>query len=146
MTLVVKAHDRVCVETLARTGMRKGAFRRLTPDAIVHSGEGFWLRTPVGKLHTDRYIPLHPNVKTLLEQWIASCGDQPHANLMFTQHGRSLPQTRIDTAMHRAATAAGIGHITPHQLRHTLATQAINRGMSIEAIAALLGHSSISIT
>ena len=28
--------------------------------------------------------------------------------------------------------------VHPHQLRHTLATQAINRGMLLEAIAALL--------
>jgi uncharacterized protein DUF3644/integrase-like protein len=40
----------------------------------------------------------------------------------------------------KVAAAAGIGRVTPHQLRHTLATQAINRGMSLEAIAALLGH------
>lgn len=33
-----------------------------------------------------------------------------------------------------------------HQLRHTLATQAINRGMSLEAIAALLGHTSMTMT
>jgi integrase len=38
------------------------------------------------------------------------------------------------------AARAGIGHVHPHQLRHTLATQAINRGMRLEAIAALLGH------
>jgi hypothetical protein len=31
-------------------------------------------------------------------------------------------------------------------LRHTLATQAINRGMSLEALAALLGHKSLSMT
>jgi len=31
-------------------------------------------------------------------------------------------------------------------LRHTLATQAINRGMSLEAIAALLGHTSMTMT
>ena len=37
----------------------------------------------------------------------------------------------------KSPTAAGIGHVTPHRLRHTLATQAINRGMSLEAIAAL---------
>jgi hypothetical protein len=36
--------------------------------------------------------------------------------------------------------------VTPHQLRHTLATQAINRGMSLEAIAALLGHRSMRMT
>ncbi|MER5837074.1 site-specific integrase [Streptomyces sp. NPDC002130] len=34
----------------------------------------------------------------------------------------------------------------PHQLRHTLATQAINRGMSLEAIAALLGHKTMEMT
>src|SRR5438874_9480553 len=33
-----------------------------------------------------------------------------------------------------------------HRLRHTLATQAINRGMSLEAIAALLGHRSMDMT
>jgi hypothetical protein len=31
-------------------------------------------------------------------------------------------------------------------MRHTLATQAINRGMSLEAIAALLGHHSLDMT
>jgi site-specific recombinase XerD len=31
-------------------------------------------------------------------------------------------------------------------LRHTLATQAINRGMSLEAIAAMLGHRSLDMS
>ena len=45
-----------------------------------------------------------------------------------------------------SAKRAGIGHVHPHQLRHTLATQAINRGMRLEAIAALLGHRSMEMT
>jgi integrase-like protein len=65
---------------------------------------------------------------------------------MFTDHGRPIPGRRVDYAVHAAAKHAGIGHVTPHQLRHTLATQAINRGMSLEAIAALLGHASLSMT
>jgi hypothetical protein len=44
------------------------------------------------------------------------------------------------------AKRAGIGHVHPHQLRHTLATQSINRGMSLESIAALLGHRSMDMT
>ena len=48
--------------------------------------------------------------------------------------------------INKAAAAAGLGHIHPHQLRHTLATQAINRGMSLEAIAAMLGHRSLDMT
>jgi integrase len=48
--------------------------------------------------------------------------------------------------INRAGAAAGLPHIHPRQLRHTLATQAINRGMSLEAIAALLGHRSLDMT
>ena len=48
--------------------------------------------------------------------------------------------------INRAGAAAGLPHVHPHQLRHTLATQAINRGMSLEAIAALLGHRSLDMT
>ena len=66
--------DRVCVEVLALTGLRKGEFLGLTIDAIVQIGEGRWLRTPIGKLHTDRYIPLHPRVETLLQEWLAHRG------------------------------------------------------------------------
>ena len=138
--------DRVAVEILARTGLRKGEFLGLSTDAVVRIGEGDWLRTPIGKLHTDRYIPLHPRVKTLLDQWTAHRGEQPNTRLMFTDHGRPMPGSRVDRAVRNAAFAAGIGHVTPHQLRHTLATQAINRGMSLEAIAALLGHRSMSMT
>jgi site-specific recombinase XerD len=52
----------------------------------------------------------------------------------------------MEAAVRKAAKQAGLGRVTSHQLRHTLATQAINRGMSLEAIAALLGHRSLSMT
>jgi Phage integrase family len=45
----------------------------------------------------------------------------------------------------RVARHAGLAAY-PHQLRHTLATQAINRGLRLEAIAVLLGHRSMVLT
>ena len=134
------------MEVLARTGLRKGEFLGLSVDAVVQIGDGHWLRTPVGKLRTDRYIPLHPRVMSLLHEWATHRDTQTNTELMFVDKGRPVPQTRVDSAVQRAATAGGLGHVTPHQLRHTLATQAINRGMSLEAIAALLGHRSMTMT
>lgn len=64
--------DRLMVITLARTGMRRGELLGLTIDAVVQIGTAHWLRTPVGKLHTDRYIPLHPELKTLLDAWTSA--------------------------------------------------------------------------
>ncbi len=138
--------DRVVVEMLARTGMRRGELLGLTVDAVVQIGSAFWLRTPVGKLHNDRYIPLHPQLKALLDEWLDQRSPALRSNLMFCDRGRSIPAQRVDRAVQRAAAAAGLGHVHPHQLRHTLATQAINRGMSLEAIAALLGHKSLTMT
>lgn len=138
--------DRLMVIALARTGMRRGELLGLTVDAVVQIGTGFWLRTPVGKLHTDRYIPLHPQLKDLLDGWIAGRPGWQATGLLLTDRGRPIPPTRVDKAVQKAADAAGIAHVHPHQLRHTLATQAINRGMSLEAIAALLGHHDLSMT
>lgn len=137
---------RLAIEILARTGMRKGELLGLTTDAVVQIGSAYWLRIPVGKLHNDRYVPLHPQLKTMIDNWLEQRPDWQNSHLLFTDRGRPIPPTRVDHAVQTAATAAGIGHVHPHQLRHTLATQAINRGMSLEAIAALLGHKTMSMT
>jgi len=137
---------RLTVEFLARTGLRKGEYLALTTDAVVQIGSAYWLHVPVGKLHTDRYIPLHPQLKELLDGWLAQRPDGLRSKLIFVEQGRTMPVSRVDAAVAKAARTAGIGGVSPHRLRHTLATQAINRGMSLEAIAALLGHRSLRMT
>jgi integrase/recombinase XerD len=137
---------RLVVELLARTGMRKGELLALTTDAVVQIGSAYWLRIPLGKLHNDRYIPLHPELKALLDDHIARRPQSLRSNLLFVHRGRPISAGRVDRALAKVALAAGIGHVTAHQLRHTLATQAINRGMSLDAIAALLGHRTLAMT
>ena len=138
---------RLCVEILARTGVRLSELLGLTVDAVIQIGSAYWMRIPIGKLHNDRYIPLHPDLKDLLDDWIAN--HRPiglRSDRLLLEHGRPVTKLRVANALSRIANDAGIGHVTPHQLRHTLATQAINRGMSIEAIAALLGHKTLAMT
>ena len=137
---------RLAVEFLARTGLRKGEFLDLTVDAVVQIGSAYWLHVPLGKLHNDRYIPLHPQLKELLDEWLEQRPTSLREPYLFIERGRRISEQRVDKAVAKVARAAGIGHVTPHQLRHTLATQAINRGMSLEAIAALLGHRSMRMT
>ncbi|MGH3886329.1 MAG: tyrosine-type recombinase/integrase [Pseudonocardiaceae bacterium] len=134
------------IELLARTGLRKGELMALTVDAVVQIGAAYRLRVPVGKLHNDRYIPLHPQLKTLLDDWLADRPEDLRSDLIFLDRGRPIPPARVDRALARTAAAAGIGKVTAHQLRHTPATQAINRGMSLEATAALLGHRTMAMT
>lgn len=141
---------KVCGVTLLRTGMRKGEFMDLTRECIIRIGSANWLRVPLGKLHRDRVIPLHPEVRELLEAWSVHVGNgtplQPH-DFLFTQYGRRINSNRVNLAVQRIAADANItSRVTPHRLRHTLATMAINQGMSLERIADLLGHQSLSMT
>jgi integrase len=135
--------DRLVVEILARTGLRAGELCALETNAVVRIGGDHWLRVPVGKLRNDRYLPLHPVLVDLLDNW--RDGHDSH-ELLITDDGRPLDRHHVGRIVRRVARAAGLGNVHPHQLRHTLATQAINRGMSLEAIAALLGHKSLRMT
>jgi site-specific recombinase XerD len=137
---------RVVVEVLLRTGLRVGEFVALRADAIVLIGAGHWLHVPVGKLHDDRYLPLHPHLITLIGDYRSAHVAPDNPLLLPRESGTALDRNTITRMINRAGRAAGLPHIHPHQLRHTLATQAINRGMTLEAIAALLGHRSLDMT
>ena len=137
---------RLVVELLARTGMRVGELSDLEDDAMVRMGETFWLRIPVGKLHNDRHVPLHTLLVELISDYRARRGPSFSGRLVERDDGSAFDACAIGRYVDTIAKRAGIGHVHPHQLRHTLATQAINRGMSLEAIAALLGHRSMRMT
>jgi site-specific recombinase XerD len=137
---------RVTVEMLLRTGLRVSEFTGLRADAVVLIGAGPWLHVPVGKLREDRYLPLHPQLVTLIDAYRARHVPPGHPLLLPRENGRPLDRHTVTRMINRAGAAAGLPRIHPHQLRHTLATQAINRGMSLEAIAAMLGHRSLDMT
>lgn len=135
---------RLVVEMLARTGLRVGEFCELTADAVVFMNGRHWMRVPIGKLHNDRYVPLHPQLVEQLDEHQQRRSDGLDRLIVF--NGRCLDRHIVARMLRRVAKAAGIGHVHPHQLRHTFATQAINRGMTLEAIAAMLGHKTLRMT
>jgi len=137
---------RVVVEVLLRTGLRVGEFTALQADAVMLIGAAHWLHVPVGKLHNDRYLPLHPHLVTLIGDYRSTHVAAGNPLLLPRENGTALDRNTITRLINKAGAAAGLPHIHPHQLRHTLATQAINRGMTLEAIAALLGHRSLDMT
>ena len=140
------ARNRLALELLMRTGMRVSEMCALESDAPVKIGDSWWLRVPVGKLHNDRYVPLHPVLVELIDQWQHTSRGDRSGLLLADKDGRPLNRHAVTRMLNRVARRAGIGHVHPHRLRHTLGTQAVNRGMRLEAVAALLGHQTLQMT
>ncbi|MDP8929630.1 MAG: hypothetical protein M3O70_13920 [Actinomycetota bacterium] len=86
----------------------------------MQTGSAYWLRVPVGKLRNDRYIPLHPQLKEQLDHWLAARPQEVRSQPIFTDWGRPIPHARVDRALVKVAAAAGIEHVTAHQLGHAL--------------------------
>jgi integrase len=136
---------RLIVELLARTGMRVGEIGGLRDDAMYRLGDTWWLRIPLGKLHNERTVPLHPMLVGLVNDYRAWRGPTTTGLLVERDDHQPMDPCTIYRHVTAVARRAGV-HVHPHALRHTLATQCINRGMSLEAIAALLGHRSPRMT
>ena len=137
-------------------GLRIGELLDLELDCVHELPDhGSWLKVPLGKLDTERMIPLDAEILALIDHIteIRSHGrPMPHpryrrpAQFLFTHHGRRLSQNAIRAELDRAARTAGLDHITPHQLRHTYATALVNAGVSLQALMALLGHMSAEMS
>jgi site-specific recombinase XerD len=52
----------------------------------------------------------------------------------------------VRRALNTIAERAGVENVHPHRFRRTLATQLIDRGMSLQEVAAILGHSKLDTT
>ena len=142
---------------LARAcGLRIGELLDLELDCVHEiPGNGAWLKVPLGKLDTERMVPLDDETVALIDRIVATRSEGrplPHprtgrpAQFLFTHHGRRLAQQALRLELDRAGEAAGIGHVTPHQLRHTFATAMVNAGVSLQALMALLGHVSAEMS
>lgn len=131
-------------------GLRIGELLDLELDCIHEiPGQGSWLKVALGKLDSERMVPLDEEVLTLVDRITKTRSPgrpmiHPRtgapADFLFTHHGKRLSQNAVREELNRAADTAGLGHITPHQLRHTYATALINAGVSLQALMALLGH------
>jgi integrase len=138
---------KLCVLLLARTAMRVGELCGLAADPVVEVGDTHWLHVPVGKLRNDRFVPLHPTLVELIADWrTKNASHIARTGRLLTDEVSNVDRHRVARMVRRIAKNADVGHVHPHQLRHTLATQAINRGMRLEAVAALLGHKNLEMT
>lgn len=102
----------------------------------------------IGKGNKKRTVIFSIRTKVYLEDYLSTFSTPPEylfCNSKGTPH--KITKEALEKAIRIIGQRANISEsVFPHKLRHTFATNALNSGMSITSIQALLGHSDLSTT
>ena len=142
-----------CALLLTRaTGMRIGECIDLTVNSLEHIAADDWaLHVPVGKLHTERLVPVDANTRAIFARILelrAALPQAPTSSFLLPRpKSHHAWHMTLYLALQRAALQAGCSRPpTLHQLRHTFATSMIRAGLPLPALMRLLGHRDIRMT
>jgi site-specific recombinase XerD len=142
--------DRAVLELLYASGARVSELVGLDVDAVD-------LATGTARLHgkgaKERLVPVGEPACIALERYLDD-GRSVHVAaattgtpaLLLDRRGRRLPDRTARSIVERAAALAGIGHVTPHTLRHSYATHLLEGGADIRSVQELLGHADAATT
>lgn len=133
--------DSAIVHVLAFGGLRVGELCHLALEDIEFERNILHVRS--GKGDKDREVVIEERTRGAIDRYLAE------RTLAGEGSSRLFPvgAVTVERLIRRAAVRAGIPHrVTPHMLRHTLATALLSRGCDIRYIQKLLGHSSVATT
>lgn len=140
------ARNAAVVTLLADAGLREGEVVHLrVQDVLLGERKGRVLVCDA-KGNKDRTVPLDKDSVDIIKGWLAMRPAGGCDALFVGKRGDALQERGVQKLVAGIAQDAQIGHVTPHQLRHTAAYRWMQAGADLGQVAELLGHSSIEVT
>lgn len=134
--------DLALVEFLYSSGCRVSEISKLDiSDINMETGEC----CVIGKGNKERIVYLTDIALLYLKRYLEKRKDSSVA--LFAGKGTPrLTKGGIETLLKRIGNVAGVENVHPHRFRRTLATNLLDRGMSIQDVAVILGHADLKTT
>jgi integrase/recombinase XerD len=134
--------DRAAFYLMWQGGLRLGEVEELRREDLDLPSRKLMVRQ--GKGQKDRAVYLTDTTVRAVQDYLAVRG-QGETDHVFLYRHRPVCKDLIRARLKAAGERAGV-KVTPHQLRHTCATQLLNAGCRIVSIQKLLGHRRIDST
>lgn len=132
------------IDFLCSTGVRVGELVKLNRQDI-----DFEKRECIvtGKGNKQRKAYFDATTKMHLQRYLETRKDEEEALFVSSLSPyKRLQISGVEILLRRIGKECGINKVYPHKFRRTLATKAIDKGMPIEQVQHLLGHSKIDTT
>ncbi|WP_344082277.1 tyrosine recombinase XerC [Luedemannella helvata] len=144
----VRVRDAAVLELLYATGIRVSELCALDIRDVDH---GRRVVRVLGKGGRERTVPYGLPAQRALDAWLADgrpllAGPASGSALLLGVRGGRLQPTSVRTVVATWARAAGLGHLSPHGLRHSAATHLLDGGADLRSVQELLGHASLGST
>lgn len=138
------ARDLAIIDLLYSTGIRVGELVNLDIADV-----NFEARECVvfGKGDKERRVYFDAKSKLHLQEYLASRSDKnPALFVSLNAPYNRLKISGVEIRMRKLGRSLNLTKIHPHKFRRTMATRAIDKGMPIEQVQKILGHSQIDTT
>lgn len=136
--------DLAIIDLLASTGMRVGELVHLNIADIDFENRECIV---FGKGSKERPVYFDARTKIHLKNYLLSREDEnPALFVSLLKPYDRLKISGVEIRMRKLGKKLAIPKVHPHKFRRTLATKAIDKGMPIEQVQKLLGHTNIETT
>ena len=129
--------DRLMLLFIYGLGLRISELANLSPKHFDKQ----WVRVE-GKGKKTRDIPILPSIHEELTTYLKTAAIKTY---IFEKNGEKLSENTLRYRFKKLFYKIGI-KATPHQLRHSFATDLLNDGSRITDVSTLLGHAHLSTT
>lgn len=135
--------ERAIVEMLLASGVRVSELTGLLVSDV--DLQTMSIHVTRGKGNKERTTYMNDLAKTHLQAYLADRGVESQY-LFLNKNGDPLNAGGVRHILNEIAKRAHVENVHPHRFRRTFATGLANRGMEIQEIRKLLGHSDINTT
>lgn len=136
--------DLAMVDLLYSTGIRVGELVRLNIDDISFEERECVV---LGKGDKERKVYFDAKAKLHLQDYLKERNDDnPALFVTLDAPHQRLKISGVEIRIRRLGRSINAEKIHPHKFRRTMATRAIDKGMPIEQVQKILGHSQIDTT
>lgn len=122
-------------------GTRPSEFLRIKKSDVKLKSRIFTIGKSKTAAGTNRLIPISLKTLPYFEKWM----ERPGATLITDDEGNSLSYGRFARRFKKVMVATNCKH-TPHECRHTTATNFNNKGANMTSVKRILGHADKDVT